>query len=224
MLVRDPCCKKICKGCVYNGISYPSRTEWTDPREPCKVLRCEAGVITISNLQCHTPCPNPLPPEPGKCCQTCPVCQMNGQAVTEDRDVVSEDDPCLKCRCSNGRLVCSKKACPVLQCVPKMQYKLEGECCPRCNGTRALFLADNTCILQRSLVDEGHDFKLDKCTKCTCVNNTSICTRGACPILDCAPEFQVTLPNSCCPICRKTSQYSVINQCRYDGNIYEVGW
>lgn len=35
-------------------------------------MRCEAGVITVSDLQCYTPCANPLPPEPGKCCRTCP--------------------------------------------------------------------------------------------------------------------------------------------------------
>ncbi|KAL3268575.1 hypothetical protein HHI36_007683 [Cryptolaemus montrouzieri] len=68
---RDGCCQ-MCKGCVYKGVRYRSHTEWTDPGDPCRVLRCEAGVVTESDVQCHVPCTNPLPPEPGKCCPTCP--------------------------------------------------------------------------------------------------------------------------------------------------------
>ncbi|KAJ8947232.1 hypothetical protein NQ318_001519 [Aromia moschata] len=59
-------------GCMYNGKHHHSHTEWPSPENPCKMLRCEAGVITESEVHCHTPCANPLPPEPGKCCATCP--------------------------------------------------------------------------------------------------------------------------------------------------------
>lgn len=59
-------------GCIYKGKPYLSNTEWIDPSNPCKVMRCEAGIVTVSDIHCHTPCSNPLPPEPGKCCRTCP--------------------------------------------------------------------------------------------------------------------------------------------------------
>ncbi|KAJ8917795.1 hypothetical protein NQ315_010701, partial [Exocentrus adspersus] len=110
LVVEDDCCKR-CKGCIYKGIYHPSHTEWTSPADPCKVLRCEANVVTESDLHCHTPCANPLPPEPGKCCPTCPECFINGQIASDDRDVIS-DDPCLKCRCSEGKMICSKKSLP----------------------------------------------------------------------------------------------------------------
>lgn len=125
LVVTDGCCK-VCKGCTYKGVAYASHTDWSEAGNPCRVLRCEAGVVTISDMHCYTPCPNPLPPEPGKCCPTCPVCKFSGQLVSADRDVVSEDDPCLKCRCTGGRLTCAKKSCPVLQCSRAMQEQPPG--------------------------------------------------------------------------------------------------
>lgn len=59
-------------GCYYRGVYHESNTEWSDPSRPCTVMRCEAGVVTESDLKCYTPCSNPLPPAPGKCCPTCP--------------------------------------------------------------------------------------------------------------------------------------------------------
>lgn len=51
---------------------YPSGAEWTDPDDPCASLKCLAGVVTETNLQCYTPCNSaPLPPRPGQCCPTC---------------------------------------------------------------------------------------------------------------------------------------------------------
>ncbi|ERL83926.1 hypothetical protein D910_01219 [Dendroctonus ponderosae] len=240
LVVTDGCCK-VCKGCNYKGVAYASHTDWSEPANPCKVMRCEAGVVTISDMHCYTPCPNPLPPEPGKCCPTCSgtwplqallpahaqfppaVCKFNGQVVAEDRDVVSEDDPCLKCRCSRGRLTCAKRSCPVLQCSRAMQERAPGECCPRCNGTRAILLVPNTCPIQRSFFREGQALKLDKCIECACVNSTSVCTRSACPILECAPELQRTFPAHCCPTCIQQPTDELISQCHYAGHAYEAG-
>lgn len=59
-------------GCMYKGVYYESHTEWNEPDEPCRAFRCEAGVVTESDIKCHTPCADPLPPAPGQCCQTCP--------------------------------------------------------------------------------------------------------------------------------------------------------
>lgn len=59
-------------GCMYKGRYYESYTEWTEPHEPCKALRCEAGVITESAIKCYTPCDNPVAPDPGQCCPVCP--------------------------------------------------------------------------------------------------------------------------------------------------------
>ncbi|KAK9876873.1 hypothetical protein WA026_015904 [Henosepilachna vigintioctopunctata] len=216
---RDGCCQ-MCKGCIYKGVRYRSHTDWTDPGDPCKELRCEAGVITESDVQCYTPCSNPLPPEPGKCCPTCPECKINGQIATDDRDVIS-DDPCVKCRCTNRGMLCRKKACPVLQCNKRYQLHPPGECCPRCYGTRSLMQPKNSCLLQTSLIQEGLMFNIDRCTDCICTNETSVCKRNACPVLDCSPELQKTVPGSCCKTCVVPEEFR--SQCFYEGKVYEDG-
>lgn len=222
MVVSDACCQKKCKGCVYKNTTYASHTEWTDPTEPCKMMRCEAGIVTISDILCNVPCDNPLPPEPGKCCPTCPECKINGQIAGEDRDVIS-DDPCVKCRCSKGRMTCSKKACPVLQCGAEYQIHPAGECCPRCQGSRSLRLPPRTCILQSYFPREGSGpIVFDKCTNCSCTNGTSICVRETCPILDCGPDQQKPVPGACCKQCVLDTDY-MSSTCSYGGKIYEEG-
>lgn len=58
-------------GCVYKGTVHASDTEWRDPADPCRILRCEAGVVTESTMHCYTPCENIRPPAPGQCCPSC---------------------------------------------------------------------------------------------------------------------------------------------------------
>ncbi|KAL1490741.1 hypothetical protein ABEB36_013389 [Hypothenemus hampei] len=227
LVAKGTCCTE-CKGCTYKGILHSSHTEWLDPLNPCKVFRCEASVVTVSDLQCYTPCGNPLPPEPGKCCSTCPVCKINGQIVAEGRDVISEDDPCLKCRCTKGKLTCTKRACPVLPCDRNIQYRPTGECCPKCNGTRTvpdtLLQTISVCMIGYKVYRERDSFNVDKCTNCSCAkNNTSVCSRNACPILDCAVEQQRHSPNGCCPTCEPSNPQEFIDQCVYQGRIYQDG-
>ncbi|CAH0554381.1 unnamed protein product [Brassicogethes aeneus] len=213
------CCKR-CKGCFYKGMYYQSNTDWTDPKSPCTTLRCEAGIVTESDMICHTPCANPLPPEPGKCCSTCPECKINGQIASEDRDVIY-DDPCLKCSCANNRMTCAKKACPVLQCPFQNQYHAMGECCPKCRGKREMIRHDKSCLIQSFFYKQGESLYVDKCTNCTCSNETSICTRNACPILDCTPDMQRPISGSCCKQCKVPEE--VRTQCFYNGKSYEDG-
>ncbi|KAF5276557.1 hypothetical protein FQR65_LT03987 [Abscondita terminalis] len=213
-------CYTTSLGCIYNGVHHESHTEWTELDEPCKIMRCEAGVVTVSNIQCHTPCTNPQPPEPGKCCPTCSECKINGQTATDDRDVTS-DDPCLKCRCIGGRLTCSKKACPVLQCSSDRQHQPPGECCPKCTGTRSLYTYPKTCTLGSRFHRDGELFDIGRCTRCSCINETSICHRDSCPILNCAPEFQQKRAGNCCKECVFPEEFRT--QCSYAGVIYEDG-
>lgn len=115
-------------------------------------------------------------------------------------------------------MICSKKACPVLQCAQKLHPP--GECCPRCNGTRTLYPVPKTCTLQNAFVREGHNFNIDRCTNCTCKNETSICQRAACPVLDCAPDLQKSMPGNCCKKCVMSEELKT--QCSYDGKSYEA--
>lgn len=57
--------------CIYKGERYASGAEWSDPDDPCASFKCVAGVVTESNMQCYTPCNNPLSPRKGQCCSAC---------------------------------------------------------------------------------------------------------------------------------------------------------
>lgn len=59
-------------------------------------------------------------------------CHLNGQNVFEEREVTLSEDPCVKCECNGKRLSCVKKACPVLQCPPSLQWTPPGQCCKKC--------------------------------------------------------------------------------------------
>lgn len=61
----------IISDCMYNGERFASGTEWSNVENPCISYKCVAGVVTESNVQCYTPCNNPLLPRPGQCCSTC---------------------------------------------------------------------------------------------------------------------------------------------------------
>lgn len=139
--------------------------------------------------------------------------------ATDDRDVTS-DDPCLKCRCNRGLMTCSKKACPVLQCPPSRQDHPRGECCPRCTGTRSLYTVRNKCFFSTYVYEENEKFDIDKCTTCSCSNETSICKRNSCDILDCSPDFQKKIPGRCCKICVMPEESRT--QCSYEGTTYEA--
>lgn len=118
-------------------------------------------------------------------------------------------------------MVCSKKACPVLQCAHS--YLPPGECCPRCNGTRMLLHPPNTCVIQKQFLYEDEHYDLDVCTKCACLNETAVCKRNSCPILECAPELQKSVPGSCCKKCVMPVE-EVRSQCWHDSKVYEASF
>ncbi|XP_075218123.1 crosveinless 2-secreting protein [Lycorma delicatula] len=217
---KDSCCRK-CKGCIYEGEYHESGTEWKDPYNPCKVLSCKAGVVTESEITCYTPCRHSLPPLPGQCCPTCPGCKINGQVVTEERNVMLLEDPCLKCRCDGGRMTCSKKACPVLHCPASAMIRQPGDCCPTCNGSRRLMEPPKgSCLLGRELHPAGQTFHEDRCTVCSCLNGTSVCHRSVCPVLTCPSDRQIH-PPGCCPHCPLV--LPVNTSCTVGGVTYKDG-
>ncbi|KAJ8675657.1 hypothetical protein QAD02_011443 [Eretmocerus hayati] len=218
---KDECCQK-CKGCIKNNTLHPSGTEWTEPNDPCKIFTCNAGVITETKQQCYTPCPNPIPPAPGKCCPTCTGCYVNGQKVTEERSVITTEDPCVTCKCNKGRLDCAKKACPVLHCpLSKIRHD-PGECCPKCKGIASYLPPPRgACILGTIFHSSGSQFHVDECTRCSCYSGTITCAKETCPVLECSSEYQTKLPNRCCPQCPLVEESRAA--CTYAGKTYGDG-
>ncbi|XP_011501241.1 PREDICTED: BMP-binding endothelial regulator protein [Ceratosolen solmsi marchali] len=218
---KEECCQK-CKGCVKNNVHHPSGTEWTEPSDPCRIYTCNAGVITESKLRCYTPCANPTPPAPGQCCPTCTGCYVNGQKVTEERSVMTTEDPCVTCRCNMGRLTCAKKACPVLHCPVSRIVQEPGECCPRCPGSGKYLLPPRgACMLGTVLHNSGTQFYLDECTRCSCTSSAISCAKETCPVLECNSEYQTKIPGRCCPQCPLVEESRA--SCTYAGKTYGDG-
>ncbi|KAK7793066.1 hypothetical protein R5R35_007423 [Gryllus longicercus] len=223
------CCKEVCKGCLHEGQLHASGTEWRDPRDPCRTLRCEAGVLTESALQCYTPCHEPVPPASGQCCPTCAGCQINGQTVTDERNVTIPEDPCLKCHCERGgRMTCVKRSCPVLQC-PEGARRPPGlgECCPKCIGQRPVMEPpQGICMLAKDVHRSGDTWSPDHCTHCKCTNGTSVCRRQTCPVLECAAQH--TTHGQCCPKCqpvdlKRNATCTIAGHTYKDGESWRLG-
>ncbi|KAF6030812.1 BMPER [Bugula neritina] len=214
-------CCATCNGCKEDGISYKNGALWGDKTNPCIVKECKAGVITATSALCPVPqCENPVKLE-GECCPSCPTCEVKGTEYKEGDTFTPLDDKCVTCSCQNGTSNCLKKACPVLNCHADKIVHLDGECCPKCSGTRKVFLVPGMCLFQHTMVKNGKTSKVDECTNCTCKEGTMSCTRETCPILNCTSDSHVyTDPTSCCPTCRPSSLYK---QCEYEGNTYQHG-
>lgn len=130
-------------------------------------------------------------------------------------------DPCLKCTCNAEGMTCTKIACPVLNCLPEKIKYVDGECCPKCVGNKTRYSVNNVCFLPNKLMKEGQHFNYDKCTKCVCRNETSICHRETCPVLQCSLKQQRPIGNGCCKECFDETP-ELQQQCRYNGHVYEV--
>ncbi|KAK9512952.1 hypothetical protein O3M35_001253 [Rhynocoris fuscipes] len=221
---KDGCCRR-CKGCYYKGVLRESGSSWQDVRKPCTIFTCKAGVITETEEKCYVPCSNPMPPAPGHCCPTCNDCRVNGQLVSANRTVRSMEDPCLRCACTKGRLSCSKRACPVLNCSPQSIIPPRpGECCPKCKGSRELIVPPlGRCLLGSELLAPGRTYRPDRCTDCSCANGTSVCIRPSCPVLDCPPELQTTKQGECCPSCPTWGNRPLSTTCTFGHDTYKDG-
>ncbi|CAH1788161.1 unnamed protein product [Owenia fusiformis] len=215
---KDSCCD-VCKGCFHDGKVYASGKEWTDPKNPCKTFKCQGGVVTEAKEQCFSPCANPLY-VPGQCCPICTeTCSYNGQDYENGETFYPLEDTCVECKCTDGQVQCSKKACPVLNCAEKFIYQPNGTCCPVCKGSRMIFDIPGRCFFRNKVYKNNQKITMDTCTQCTCVKGTMVCERDNCPILDCPQSDIVQQDGKCCPVCKEKPKQG----CEFDGKPYEHG-
>ncbi|CAG7733363.1 unnamed protein product [Allacma fusca] len=212
---KDGCCE-VCKGCKVGNVTYKSGVEIT---QDCMTSTCSAGVLTRSPVQCYFPCKNPAPPKPGQCCPSCNTCSLNGREYKNGEEATLSGDPCVRCKCEMGSMVCTKNSCPVLACPASSTYLERGECCPRCNRSRIMYLPRTACFLGERSYPNSNTFRLDTCTNCTCVENTAVCERISCPPLECQPIHQAMTPGSCCPKCVEPALPKA--QCIFNDIIYK---
>ena len=201
------------------NVTYPSGAVIT---QDCMTTTCSAGVLTRSPVQCYVPCSHPVPPKPGQCCPSCNTCSLNGREYRHGEESILPGDPCVRCKCNRGSMICTKNSCPVLSCPASATYLEKGECCPRCNGSRTRYLPRTVCLLGEKVYPTGTTFRLDTCTNCTCMDTTAVCDRVSCPALECEPIHQAMTPGSCCPKCVEPEVQLPKAQCVFNDVIYKV--
>lgn len=82
------------------------------------------------------------------------------------------------------------------------------------------------CLMNGEYFPSAKDTKVrpDPCSVCTCHNETSLCLKQTCPVLDCIPQNQIIRPGECCPKCINkglTAEYAT-SECTYKDKTYQV--
>ncbi|KAB7507270.1 BMP-binding endothelial regulator protein, partial [Armadillidium nasatum] len=148
-------------------------------------------------------------------------CWLEGHEVHEGSVSSLRLDPCVKCTCSKGFLICEKKSCPVLSCPPSKAIISSDGCCPVCNGSREIYVPpEGRCFLGKFLYKSGDNRSFDDCTTCTCQLGFLTCERKTCPPLKCPEQYRKTAKGECCPSCVYPSRSMV---CFMDGILREHG-
>ena len=176
------CCDK-CRGCRVNGTIIESGRSWSDPANPCTTMTCFSGVLTSQRVNCgDSTCADPTAPTlPDQCCPSCPGCRLHGLSLKDGEQASDPADPCRECACRQGRLVCQRKACPVVSCPAHLQSVPRGGCCPACPRGRSTFTPKDMCLFQSKLYRPLDVFQADTCTTCTCsADLVPTCTREGC--------------------------------------------
>ncbi|KAL3884246.1 hypothetical protein ACJMK2_030464 [Sinanodonta woodiana] len=189
------CCPR-CKGCQHQGVQYEDGAQWMLQNNPCVTCTCYGGFVTCMEVQCVTPCRNPVS-VPGQCCPVCPTCHFEGIQYKDGESFSPTGNSCDVCICQGGRLHCYHETCPELAGCPKEQQlgPKEGECCPTCAGF------GTNCTRDRLGV-KTYPKPEDPCLVCECKDSFLwVCTKEDCPTLPCPPALQKLSPGSCCPLC-----------------------
>ncbi|KAM4012071.1 chordin-like protein 2, partial [Anomaloglossus baeobatrachus] len=122
---------------------------------------------------------------------------------------------CIRCTCSEqgGSVSCYRIKCPVLHCVHTVTDPQQ--CCPKCVETHppsGLRAAPKVCQHNGTTYQQGELFttqelfpsrQSNQCVQCSCSDGQIYCGLVTCPELVCSSPL--TVPDSCCPVCRDGS-------------------
>ncbi|XP_006820547.1 kielin/chordin-like protein [Saccoglossus kowalevskii] len=202
-ILPNECCP-VCHECTYSQSTFQDGETFVDPRNPCLLCTCEAGVVDCNrlDLDCIPECSHP-----GRmvdvCCPVCDTCEYerrnyaNGIAFNPD-----SGDVCDICFCKDGSVTCQTQVCEQLTC--KNAVQKSDECCPVCE----------VCIADGIEHEEGESWEslADPCAVCTCLNSRTHCRHKECPIMPC--KHAARMNSDCCPSC---------HNCDYDRRLFRNG-
>ncbi|XP_043120875.1 kielin/chordin-like protein isoform X2 [Puntigrus tetrazona] len=187
-------CCSVCDGCQYEGRVYANGESFQSPTAPCEQCRCSDSRVYCERNPCPQQCLHAVSLR--DCCPVCDSCLFEGLRYENTQTFYSPSDPCKRCVCQSGSVLCSPVDCPSVSCTNSITPP--GQCCPQCR----------VCYQEGREYLEGQSLTLpnEPCIRCTCLDGEVNCVGPECPKLSCM--YQVTDPGSCCPRCRG---------CIYDG-------
>ncbi|KAL5011079.1 hypothetical protein ScPMuIL_013384, partial [Solemya velum] len=153
------------------------------------------GSVHCLTRPCEENCSHPVGTD--GCCPICEDCLYENQIHHSGESVISERDPCNRCACEGGNMVCQTIICPVVNCLTP--FRQVSECCPSCP----------VCSFLGEDYEEGSEFPHpeDQCRVCKCERG-----RVRCQSQSCDPQCSHPRLDMCCPVC---------DECFFDGVLYD---
>uniref|UniRef100_A0AAR2K4P1 Uncharacterized protein n=1 Tax=Pygocentrus nattereri TaxID=42514 RepID=A0AAR2K4P1_PYGNA len=200
--VSGTCCQNNCNGCSYAGKEYANGMHFPHPTDKCRECHCINGNVQCLMKRCPSlQCSNRIS-TPGQCCPQCP-----GQKPIKPIPFIlffflhlffsfQIFDSCQSCSCTDGKVSCHRKPCPLALCT----HPIFEQCCRTCDGM---------------ICGNGERFPdpQDHCQHCSCQNGGVSCAPVSCPVVSC--RRPVRPAGECCPVCTGV--------CEYFGQEYESG-
>ncbi|XP_078275752.1 kielin/chordin-like protein isoform X1 [Rhinoraja longicauda] len=193
---QGECCPQCAGICHYQGRVYENGATFTSPSEKCSKCTCLAEVVSCWQKPCSEQCTHPVPST--SCCPVCNHCSFEGLEYKNRDTFFLPSDPCKRCSCRNGNVLCVEVVCPQVTC-PEVVTK-PGQCCPECP----------VCTHQGRHYAEGSHWisTTNPCHKCVCTRGKVTCLEPECEI---TCQYPTQIPGQCCPVC---------HDCYFDENIY----
>ncbi|XP_043944568.1 kielin/chordin-like protein [Protopterus annectens] len=195
-------CCPVCSGrCSYQGQIYESGTTFDSPSDSCSKCTCLNEVVTCQKKPCAQQCSHPLPFLAPLCCPVCDHCFFEGLEFVNRQTYLSPSDPCQRCTCLNGNVICTPVVCPQVTCTNPINRP--GECCQECP----------VCVYFGKEYEEGSHWisAMSNCQECSCVQGEVTCSELHC---DVSCRNPVPMAGQCCPICW---------DCMFEGLVYKNG-
>ncbi|KAF4101146.1 hypothetical protein G5714_017578 [Onychostoma macrolepis] len=180
-------CCPTCSTCIVGGRPYNGSFSTIDG---CQTCSCQGGnQACVDVQQCPQTCQDGVKPPFGSCCKDCSRCNFEGQVILDGVSVQPSRDPCKRCVCNSGNIVCNTETCSEIAC--NLVETVGGQCCPRCRS----------CVQDSVRHQHGSQWKLpnDPCTTCACTEGLVQCESERCNIRCNSPA--TAPPGSCCPVC-----------------------
>ncbi|XP_029472184.1 kielin/chordin-like protein [Rhinatrema bivittatum] len=197
--LRQGCCPS-CDGCLLDGKELANGEQFPDPSDVCSLCVCWEGSISCERRSCPVlECPFPVK---GHCCRACEGCEYLGEEYLNNQEFSDPQNPCSRCVCANGFVVCKRKPCYKPGC--SHPITLPSKCCPVCEG----------CLYHGVTISNGQSFPEPTdtlCSQCMCRGGSVQCMRKLCSPASCS--HPVTGPCDC-PLCQG---------CRFQGQDYVDG-